>query len=159
MRLQYAGGSHRKKRDATVMKYWILRRARHDRRSANTSRSVAGIRRDLGDMSVITTSIRNKMQYVLTGFTQETGVRIFAFQYVGENRARMEFAVRIHLGLLRQYGITVQEAALQCRGILERRNELEGQRTFTHGEADMRLYADTCASRRAAANERRRPRR
>ncbi len=91
------------------------------------------------------------MQYVLTGFTHEMGVRVFAFEGVGEDRVRTEYKVRADLALIRRYGIRVQELPLLCRGILERRNEGEEQRTLTYTEADMRLNADACASRAAAA--------
>jgi hypothetical protein len=53
----------------------------------------------------------------------------------------------------------MQEAALLCRGILERRNESDERRSFVFGEAEMRLYAETCEARRAAAHEKKPPRR
>lgn len=99
------------------------------------------------------------MQYVLRGFTHEMGLRVFAFDYIGENRARTEFKVSTDLGLLRSHGIPMQEAALLCRGILERRNESDERRSFVFGEADMRLYAQNCEARRAAAHEKKPPRR
>lgn len=102
---------------------------------------------------------RNNMQYVLRGFSHELGFRIFAFAHVGENRVRTDFTVKTELGLLRKYGIPMQEAALLCRGVLEQRNELDQRRSFTYGEADMRLYAENCEARRMAANERKPPRR
>jgi hypothetical protein len=99
------------------------------------------------------------MQYILTGFTHHMSFRVFAFECVGEDRVRTEYKVRADLALIRRYGIRVQELPLLCLGILERRNEAEVQRTFTYTEADMRLNADLCASRAAAEQKRKGPRR
>jgi len=99
------------------------------------------------------------MQYILTGFTHDMGFRVFAFEGVGEDRSRTEYNVRADLALILRYRIRVQELPLLCRGILERRNETEGQRAFTYTEADMCGYADACATRSAAAQKRKAPRR
>ena len=90
------------------------------------------------------------MQYTLTGFTQDRGFRVFAFEAVAEDRTRSEYKVRTDLDLIRKYSIRVQELPLLCRGVLDRRNVAEEQRTFTYTEADMSLHAD-CAIRDAAA--------
>lgn len=97
-------------------------------------------------------------QYTITGFTHELGFRVFAFECVGEDRLRMEYTVRADLGLIRRYGIRVQELPLLCRGILERRNEGEAQRTFTYTEGDMSHHAEDCALRAADAQKRKTPR-
>ncbi|HME07709.1 MAG TPA: hypothetical protein VKG25_11680 [Bryobacteraceae bacterium] len=97
------------------------------------------------------------MQYVLTGFTHDMGFRVFAFEGVGEDRVRTEYKVRADLGLIRRYGIRVQELPLLCRGVLERRIEGEDQRNLTYTETDMRLNADACAIRAAAAAQKRKP--
>ena len=99
------------------------------------------------------------MQYTLTGFTHDRGIRVFAFECVGEDRTRTQYKVRADLALTQRYGIRVQELPLLCRGVLERRNEGEEQRTFTYTEADMRLNADLCASRAAVEQKRKAPRR
>ena len=99
------------------------------------------------------------MQYMLRGFTHQLGFRVYAFESLDERRVRTGFVVKTDLNLLRQYGIPVQEAALLCRGLLEQRNEDEGQRTFTYDEAHMRLHACACASQREAAKDRKAPRR
>jgi hypothetical protein len=97
------------------------------------------------------------MQYLFTGFTHDMGFRVFAFECIGDDRVRTAFQVRADLGLIRRYGIRMQELPLLCRGILEHRNEDEEQRTFTYTEADMRLNADLCASQ-ASAKKRKLPR-
>jgi hypothetical protein len=98
------------------------------------------------------------MQYILTGFTHDSGFRVFAFEYVGKDRVRTKFQVRADLSLIARYGIRVQELPLLCQGILERRNEDEEKRTFTYTEADMRVNAE-CAAQAAAAKTRKVPRR
>lgn len=90
------------------------------------------------------------MQYILTGFTHDMGFRVFAFEGIGEDRARTEYKVRADLALLHRYGIRVQELPLLCRGLLERRNEGESQDVFTYTETDMRLNAEQSAERAEA---------
>jgi hypothetical protein len=99
------------------------------------------------------------MQYILTGFTHNMGFREFAFEGVGEDRVRTAYRVRADLGLIKRYGIRMQELPLLCRGILERRTESEPQRAFTYSEADMGQYASLAATRTALAQKRKAPRR
>jgi hypothetical protein len=89
------------------------------------------------------------MQIILTGFTQDNGFRVFAFERVGEDRVRTKCTVKADLALSRRYGIPLQELPLLCRGLLDRNNE-SGARSLTFTEAEMSL----CASERAAARER-----
>ena len=89
------------------------------------------------------------MQFILTGFTQETGLRVFAFEGIAEDRTRTAFTVSTDLALIRRYGIRVQELPLLCRRLLEKRDEGEEERTMTFTEAGMRLHADNCAAERA----------
>ena len=99
------------------------------------------------------------MQYVLTGFTQDVGFRVFAFDGLGEDRVRTEYKVRADLALIRRYGIRVQELPLLCRGLLERRDPALEQRTFTYSEDDMAVHLGVCAERDAAAQKKRAARR
>jgi hypothetical protein len=99
------------------------------------------------------------MQYILTGFTHDMGFRVFAFEGVGEDRVRTEYRVKADLALIRRYGIRVQELPLLCRAVLERRNETKEQRTFTYTEADMCVQADVRATRDAATQKKKTPRR
>jgi len=99
------------------------------------------------------------MQFVLTGFTQETGFRVFAFEGIAADRTRTAFTVKTDLDLSRRYGIRVQELPLLCRGLLEQRemsqDDCGGQRnTMTFTEEGMRLHADNCAAARDAAKRR-----
>ena len=59
------------------------------------------------------------MQFVLAGFTPDTGFRIFNFEGIGEDRSRIEFTVRTDLALTRKYGIQMQDLPLLCRGLLD----------------------------------------
>jgi hypothetical protein len=86
------------------------------------------------------------MQYVLTGFINDSEFRVFAFDVVGDDRVSTEYRVRADLTLVRKYGIKLQELPLLCRGILEQRTlGSHQQRTFTYTEADMCIHADACA--------------
>ena len=89
---------------------------------------------------------RNNMQYILNGFTNDMGFRVFAFDGIGANRTRTGYTVRADLALVRKYGIRLQELPLLCRGVLERLVVPQEQHTFTYTEADMVIHADACAA-------------
>ena len=105
------------------------------------------------------------MQYILTGFTQDTGFRVFAFEGVAVGQIRTVFTVRADLALSRRYGIAMQELPLLCRSLLDRQEEgsehdsvTEHALTFT--EEEMRACADKRSADRAlAALKRKAPRR
>ncbi len=61
------------------------------------------------------------MQFVLSGFTQEMGFRVFRFEGVAADRPRTRtvFTVRAERALIRRYGIQIQELPLLCRGLLD----------------------------------------
>jgi hypothetical protein len=90
-----------------------------------------------------------KMQFVITGFTQELGCRVFAFEGIAVDRMRTSFTVRADLALIRRYGIRIQELPLLCRNVLERRDEASETQTFIFTEEEMR----DCATARAAAKD------
>src|SRR5579871_4281537 len=93
-----------------------------------------------------------EMQFTLTGFTQDTGCRVFAYEGTGEDRVRMRFTVRADLALSRKYGIRLQELPLMCLAILERSSVIDEtsaepavpQRALTFTEEAMIQYADNC---------------
>ena len=91
------------------------------------------------------------MQFILTGFTQVTGFRVFAFESTATDRTRTAYTVRADLALTRRYGIQIQELPLLCRALLERRSEGDQPNTVTFTEDEMRLHANTCAEARHAA--------
>lgn len=100
-----------------------------------------------------------KMQYVLRGFRQITGFRVFAFEGIAADRKRSLFTVKADLALARRYGIPLQELPLLCRAVLERSHDGGEARAFAYAEPDMRVYADGAAARAEAAKQRKPPRR
>ena len=91
------------------------------------------------------------MQFILRGFTQERGFRVFAFEGITPNRVRIEFTVRADLALSRRYGIRQQELPLMCRAVLEGREENDPQNAMTFSEEAMRLHESNCIAARALA--------
>jgi hypothetical protein len=110
-----------------------------------------------------------KMQFVLVGFTQDAGFRVFAFEGIGEDRTRTKFTVRADLALIRGYEIRVQELPLLCRGLLERVTQIASEvtggeiappeHTWIYTEEEMRLHASGCAEARDAAQRKKSMRR
>jgi hypothetical protein len=112
------------------------------------------------------------MQFILTGFTQETGFRVFAFEGVVVGQIRTVFTVRADLALSRRYGIAMQELPLLCRSLLDRQDEDAHNKeesgepdsltrhSLTFSEDEMRAWADKRAADRAlAALKKKAPRR
>jgi hypothetical protein len=110
------------------------------------------------------------MQYILTGFTQDTGFRVFAFEGVAVGQIRTVFTVRADLALSRRYGIAMQELPLLCRSLLDRQEEGSqddsgeqpalDKHALTFTEEEMRAWADKRAADRAlAALKKKAPRR
>jgi len=97
------------------------------------------------------------MQFVLTTFTQDKGCRIFAFDGVDTDRNRTPFTVRVDLGIIRDYGIRMQELPLLCRAFLERRDEASEMRALTFGAEEMSLFAQESVAAKAAAAQKRKP--
>lgn len=96
-----------------------------------------------------------KLQFVVNGFKEVQGFRIFSFERVGADRSRTPFTVRTDLALSRRYGIPMQELPLLCRSVLEQCSNDEDNRSFTYGEDAMCLYAARAAARDEAAKLRR----
>lgn len=92
------------------------------------------------------------MQFVLTGFKQDLGFRVFAFARVEAGRMRTDYTVRADLALTRKYLIPMQELPLLCRNVLARSQDLVSS-SVTFSEEDMRLYARDCAATRQAARD------
>jgi len=97
------------------------------------------------------------VKFILTGFTQDTGFRVFAFARTGDDAPRSEYTVRADLGLIRRYDIRMQELPLLCRGLLDRREPDDETRTITFTEEDMCLHAKDCAAVRQAAAQKKKP--
>jgi hypothetical protein len=97
------------------------------------------------------------MAYILTGFTQDMGFRVFAFSRVELAAQRTEHTVRADLSLTRKYGIQMQDLPLLCRSILERGDEAGNAATLTFTEEAMRACANERSAAKAAAASKRRP--
>jgi len=97
------------------------------------------------------------MQFVLTGFRQDAGTRVFAFEGIATDRTRSNFSVSADLELSRRHGIRMQELPLLCLRFLEKQDEAEPQRHVAFAEADMRLHKDNCEAERDAAKKKRGP--
>lgn len=97
------------------------------------------------------------MQSTLTGFTQELGFRVFAFERVRSDRTRTTCTVRADLTLVRRYGIQIQELPLLCQTVLDRRGEGEETQSFTFTEEEMCACANERAAARAEAAKKKKP--
>lgn len=95
------------------------------------------------------------MEFLLKGFSQQEGFRVFAFQAVGPDKTKSEFTVRAEMAIIRRYGIRVQELPLLCRGLLELRDEAELTRALTFSEGDMRAHAAVSAALQETAQRKR----
>ena len=93
------------------------------------------------------------MQFILTGFTQDIGFRVFAFEGVAADRSRTAYTIRADLALSRKHGIRVQELPLLCRGLLERNAEGEQQHSMTFTEEEMGVHERICVEARDAATQ------
>src|SRR5579863_9860142 len=94
-----------------------------------------------------------KPQYILTGFTQTAGIRIYAFEARVDGQ-RIYNTVQVDLALIQGYGIRIQELPLLCREILEQRLEPEQIHAFVFTELHMRGHAEKLAMAREAAEQR-----
>lgn len=100
-----------------------------------------------------------KMQFVLKGFREETGFRVFIFDGIDVDRSRSEYTVETDIALSRRYGIRLQELPLLCRALLERLATGEPKRSFTYSEQLMCEHASIEAARLEAARKRKPPKR
>lgn len=82
------------------------------------------------------------MQFILTGFTPDTGFRVFAFQGIGTDRTRTDFTVRTDLSLIRRYGIRMQELPYGPNiGCASKRMRSEPDRRFLDNDDSCPLRA------------------
>lgn len=81
------------------------------------------------------------MLFLLTGFTEVTGFRVFSFEVTEKDRTRTKYTVRADLALSRECGIRMQELPLLCRGLLDQRNESDATRSLTLTKDDMDRHA------------------
>jgi hypothetical protein len=95
------------------------------------------------------------MEFTMTGFSEELGVRRYKFKAMLVDRRSQEFAVDTDVALARKYGIGLQELPLLCRRLLEKDVERLDNHIVIFSEQLMREHADQCAATERAAQERR----
>ncbi|HYP14694.1 MAG TPA: hypothetical protein VEQ63_12275 [Bryobacteraceae bacterium] len=88
----------------------------------------------------------SKTTFLMLGFSDTAGTRVFSFDRATGDRLRTPFRVEADLTACRRYGIRLQELPLLCVGLLEGQAEGETRRSFVYTEEDMCL----AASRRSA---------
>jgi hypothetical protein len=119
------------------------------------SSGVAAVRKALREPS----AARPAMSFVLNGFSEAGGYRIFNFDGIASDRSRTAFTVCIDVALSRGYGIRLQELPLLCRAVLEHRPENDVVQSYTYSEDAMGAFAAAASAREAAARARKPPRR
>src|SRR6516165_2081401 len=70
------------------------------------------------------------MRFILKGFTQEMGFRVFEFEKVDEDQTRTAYTISADLALTRRYDIRIQDLPLLCRLSLERHEASDDTRSF-----------------------------
>lgn len=108
----------------------------------------------------------DNMQFILVGFRQDRGFRIFGFHGIAPDRSRTTFAVRADITLAQRYEIRLQDLPLLCREYLEHRHVIgaaadspvveKPSRAFTYEEEDMRQYASKRLAIKEAALQKKR---
>ena len=94
---------------------------------------------------------------LLTGFTQDIGIRVFNFDRGTSDRERTQYSVQVDLAKARQYGIQMQELPLLCRALLEQNGESMLPCTLVFTEERMCLHARLRTEARLAALLKRKP--
>ena len=95
------------------------------------------------------------MEFTMTGFSQDQGIRRYKFKALTMDRTSHEFSVDTDVALARRYGISLQELPLLCRRLLDRDAPTQETRAFTFSEELMREHAEQHAAALRAAQEKR----
>jgi len=85
-----------------------------------------------------------KPQFLLTGFTQAAGIRIYAFEGRIDAR-RIDYTVEVDLALIPGYGIRIQDLPLLCRELLQQRAQPDEISAVVFTEQRMRSHAEKLA--------------
>jgi hypothetical protein len=94
-----------------------------------------------------------KPQFLLTGFTQAAGIRIYAFE--GRiDATRIDYTVEVDLALIPGYGIRIQDLPLLCRELLQQRSQPDETSSVVFTEQRMRSHAEKLAVAREEAEHR-----
>ena len=94
-----------------------------------------------------------KTQFLLTGFTQAAGIRIYAFEGRIDAR-RIDYTVEVDLALIPGYRIRIQDLPLLCRELLQQRAQPDEISSVVFTEQQMRSHAEKLAVARDEAEHR-----
>jgi len=94
-----------------------------------------------------------KPQFLLTGFSQAAGIRIYAFEGRIDAR-RIDYTVELDLALIPGYGIRIQDLPLLCRELLQQRAQPDEISSVVFTEQQMRSHAEKLAVARDEAEQR-----
>jgi len=98
---------------------------------------------------------RAKAQFLLTGFTQASGIRTYTFE-ARINAQRNDYTVAVDLALIAGYGIRIQDLPLLCRELLQQETDEVTALVFT--EQRMRSHAEKLTlAREEAASRKKHP--
>jgi hypothetical protein len=95
-----------------------------------------------------------KTQFILTGFTQTAGIRLYAFEGMVEG-GRIRRTVEVDLAKIPGYGIRIQDLPLLCRDLLQRRLEVDGPSPCIFNELEMSNHASRLTIAREEAEQKR----
>jgi hypothetical protein len=95
-----------------------------------------------------------KTQYILTGFSQTAGIRLYAFEGIGDG-PRVNCTVEVNLALIANFGIRIQDLPLLCRELLVQKRVEPGETgALTFTEHEMRAHAEKLAAEREVSARR-----
>lgn len=93
--------------------------------------------------------------FVLSGFSQQRGIRRFAFEAIAKDHSRSKVSVSADLSLIRGYGIHLQDLPLLCLELLESFPDSETGSQFDFSEGEMRRQKDVRIAALAASAQKR----
>jgi hypothetical protein len=94
--------------------------------------------------------------FILTGFNQTAGIRVYAFEGVSAGR-RLDYTVKVDLSLIPGYGIRIQDLPILCRDLLQQRVDPGEISSLTLTEEDMRSHAEKREIAREEASQKKKP--
>ncbi len=94
-----------------------------------------------------------KPQFLLSGFTQAAGIRIYAFEGRIDAK-RIDYTVEVDLALIPGYGIRIQDLPLLCRELLQQRAQPDETSSVVFTEQRMRSRAEQLAVTREGTEHR-----
>ncbi len=93
--------------------------------------------------------------FLLTGFRNEQGARIYTFDGVGPDRVRTPCTVVADMAMIRKYNIRVQELPLLCRGLLDRQETVIADARLELNEGELIHHATRLAEAKSAHDAKR----